>query len=103
MGVGLPGPTAHQQARATGAPGTPARNTDVRRMNQQSTWKTIHFFQEPMAEGLAMQHRFAAEPIFSKTGKGFLISEGVANSPAFGQFGFRLEMSRTGPIQASVG
>ena len=35
-------------------------------------------FQELMAEGLAMQHRFAAEPIFAKTGKGFLISEGVA-------------------------
>ena len=56
-----------------------------------------------MAEGFAMLHRFAAKPMFSKTGKGFLISEGVANSPAFGQFGFRLEMSRTGPIQASVG
>jgi len=50
-----------------------------------------------------MQHRFAAKPMFSKTGKGSLISEGVADSPAFGQFGFRLEMSRTGPIQASVG
>jgi hypothetical protein len=60
-------------------------------------------FQELKAEGLAMQHRFAAGPIFAKTGKGFLISEGVANSPAFGQFGFRLEMSRTGTIQASVG
>jgi hypothetical protein len=60
-------------------------------------------FQELMAEGLAMQHRFAAKPIFAKTGEGFVISEGVANSPAFGQFGFRLEMSRTGPIQASVG
>ena len=60
-------------------------------------------FQELMAEGLAMQHRFAAEPIFAKTGKGFVFSEGVANSPAFGQFGFRLEMSRTGTIQASVG
>ena len=35
-------------------------------------------FQELMAEGLAMQHRFAAEPIFAKIGKGFLISEGVA-------------------------
>ena len=35
-------------------------------------------FQELMAEGFAMQHRFAAEPIFAKTGKGFLISEGVA-------------------------
>ena len=41
-----------------------------------------------------MQHRFAAEPVFSKTGKGFLISEGVENSPAFGKFGFRLERKR---------
>ena len=60
-------------------------------------------FQELKAEGLAMQHRFAAGPMFAKTGKGFVFSEGVANSPAFGQFGFRLEMSRTRPIQASVG
>ena len=52
-------------------------------------------FQELKAEGLAMQHRFAAKPMFAKTGKGFLISEGVADSPAFGQFGFRLKMSRT--------
>lgn len=60
-------------------------------------------FQELMAEGFAMLHRFAAEPIFSKTGKGFVFSEGVANSPAFGQFGFRLEMSRPGSIRPSVG
>ena len=53
-------------------------------------------FQELKAKGLAMQHRFAAEPIFAKTVKGFVFSEGVANSPAFGRFGFRLEMSRTG-------
>ncbi|MEN9776895.1 MAG: hypothetical protein RJB04_650 [Verrucomicrobiota bacterium] len=32
-------------------------------------------FQELKAEGLAMQHRFAAEPMFSKTGKGFLIDQ----------------------------
>ena len=30
-----------------------------------------------MAEGLAMQHRFAAEPVYAKTGKGFLKSEGI--------------------------
>lgn len=34
-------------------------------------------FQELMAEGLAIQHRFAAEPVYAKTGKGFLKSEGV--------------------------
>ena len=31
-----------------------------------------------MAGGLAMQHRFAAEPMFSKIRKGFLISGGLA-------------------------
>ena len=34
-------------------------------------------FRELMAEGLAIQHRFAAEPIYAKTGRGFLKSEGV--------------------------
>jgi hypothetical protein len=31
-----------------------------------------------MAEGLAIQDRFAAEPVYAKTGKGFLKSTGVA-------------------------
>ena len=35
-------------------------------------------FQELMAEGLAMQERFAAEPVYARTGKGFLRSEGVS-------------------------
>jgi hypothetical protein len=30
-----------------------------------------------MAEGLAMQDRFAAEPVYAKTGKGYLKSAGV--------------------------
>jgi hypothetical protein len=34
-------------------------------------------FQELMAEGLAMQDRFAAEPVYAKTGKGYLKSAGV--------------------------
>ncbi|MDB4459124.1 hypothetical protein N9059_00970 [bacterium] len=34
-------------------------------------------FKELMAEGLAMQDRFSAEPVYAKTGKGFLKSEGV--------------------------
>ena len=34
-------------------------------------------FQELMAEGLAMQDRFAAEPVYAKTGTGFLKSVGV--------------------------
>jgi len=33
--------------------------------------------QELMAEGLKIQHRFAAEPVYAKTGKGYLKSEGV--------------------------
>lgn len=35
-------------------------------------------FQELMAEGLAMQDRFSAEPVYARTGRGFLRSEGVA-------------------------
>jgi hypothetical protein len=31
-----------------------------------------------IADGLAMQDRFAAEPVYAKTGKGFLKSAGVA-------------------------
>ena len=34
-------------------------------------------FRELMAEGLKMQDRFAAEPIYAKTGKGFVKSAGV--------------------------
>jgi hypothetical protein len=34
-------------------------------------------FRELMAEGLAMQDRFVPEPVYAKTGKGFLKSVGV--------------------------
>jgi len=34
-------------------------------------------FQRVLAEGLAIQDRFAAEPVFAKTGTGHLKSEGV--------------------------
>jgi hypothetical protein len=34
-------------------------------------------FRELMAEGLAIQDRFAAEPVYAKTGKGYLKSAGV--------------------------
>jgi hypothetical protein len=34
-------------------------------------------FKELMAEGLAIQDRFAAEPFYAKTGKGFLKSAGI--------------------------
>jgi hypothetical protein len=34
-------------------------------------------FKELMEEGLRIQHGFAAEPVYAKTGKGYLKSEGV--------------------------
>lgn len=34
-------------------------------------------FQRVMADALAIQDRFAAEPIYAKTGKGYLKSVGV--------------------------
>ena len=34
-------------------------------------------FRELMAEGLAMQDRFSAEPVYARTGKGYLKSAGV--------------------------
>lgn len=34
-------------------------------------------FQELMAEGLAIQHRFADEPVYARIGKGYLKSAGV--------------------------
>lgn len=34
-------------------------------------------FQELVADGLRIQHRFVAEPVYAKTGKGYLKSEGV--------------------------
>lgn len=35
-------------------------------------------FQRVLADALAIQERFAAEPVYAKTGKGFLKSAGVA-------------------------
>ena len=34
-------------------------------------------FRELMEEGLAMQDRFSAEPVYAKTGKGYLKSAGI--------------------------
>lgn len=34
-------------------------------------------FQQLMEEGLAMQERFSAEPVYAKTGQGYLKSAGV--------------------------
>jgi hypothetical protein len=35
------------------------------------------FLKEAVKQGLRMQHRFLAEPVLSRTGKGYLKSEGV--------------------------
>lgn len=35
-------------------------------------------FKEVMAEALAIQDRFSAEPVYAKTGKGYLKSVGVS-------------------------
>ena len=35
-------------------------------------------FQRVLADALSIQDRFAAEPVYAKTGRGFLKSEGVA-------------------------
>jgi hypothetical protein len=34
-------------------------------------------FKELVAEGLRIQHRFSAEPVYARTGKGYLKSEGI--------------------------
>jgi hypothetical protein len=36
------------------------------------------FLKEAIKQGLRMQHRFVAEPVLARTGKGYLKSEGVA-------------------------
>ena len=35
------------------------------------------FLKEAIKQGLRMQHRFLAEPVLARTGKGYLKSEGV--------------------------
>lgn len=48
-------------------------------MNQPIDPKLLNdpLFRELIAEGLAIQDRFAAEPVYAVTGKGFLKSTGV--------------------------
>jgi len=41
-------------------------------------FKDNPLFQEVLAEGLAIQDRFSAEPVYAKTGKGYLKSVGVS-------------------------
>ena len=44
-------------------------------------------FQELMAEGLAIQDRFSAEPVYARTGKGYLKSVGVEEIKAVKEAG----------------
>jgi hypothetical protein len=39
-------------------------------------------FRQLMAEGLAIQDRFAAEPVYARTGKGYLKSAGLSEIKA---------------------
>lgn len=41
------------------------------------TAEEARFFKAAVQNGLRMQHRFVAEPVLAKTGKGYLKSEGV--------------------------
>jgi hypothetical protein len=45
--------------------------------DRKSDFKNDPLFQEVLQEGLAIQHRFSAAPVYAKTGKGYLKSEGV--------------------------
>ena len=44
---------------------------------EKTDFKDNPLFQEVLKEGLAIQHRFSAAPVYAKTGKGYLKSEGV--------------------------
>ncbi|MCW1885400.1 hypothetical protein OKA04_11730 [Luteolibacter flavescens] len=44
---------------------------------QKPDFRNDPLFEEVLREGLAIQHRFSAAPIYAKTGKGYLKSEGV--------------------------
>lgn len=50
--------------------------------NLASKYANHPLAQAILAEGLAIQDRFAAEPVYAKTGKGFLKSAGVAEIKA---------------------
>lgn len=43
-----------------------------------SQFENDPLFLEVMAEALAIQDRFSAEPVYAKTGKGYLKSAGVS-------------------------
>ena len=47
------------------------------KIDPQYSFQNDPLFLEVMAEALAIQDRFVAEPIYAKTGKGYLKSAGV--------------------------
>jgi hypothetical protein len=47
------------------------------KVESKNSFRDDPLFLEVMAEALAIQDRFAAEPIYAKTGKGYLKSVGV--------------------------
>ncbi len=49
----------------------------AKKIDPQYSFQNDPLFLEVMAEALAIQDRFAAEPIYVKTGKGYLKSAGV--------------------------
>jgi len=54
----------------------------AKKTDPQNSFQNDPLFLEVMAEALAIQDRFAAEPIYAKTGKGYLKSAGVAELQA---------------------
>ena len=52
------------------------------KIDPQYSFQNDPLFLEVMAEALAIQDRFAAEPIYAKTGKGYLKSAGVGELQA---------------------
>ena len=54
----------------------------AKKIDPQYSFQNDPLFLEVMAEALAIQDRFAAEPIYAKTGKGYLKSAGVGELQA---------------------
>lgn len=54
----------------------------AKKIDPQYSFQNDPLFLEVMAEALAIQDRFVAEPIYAKTGKGYLKSAGVGELQA---------------------
>ena len=54
----------------------------AKKIDPQYSFHNDPLFLEVMAEALAIQDRFVAEPIYAKTGKGYLKSAGVGELQA---------------------